>query len=320
MTAQRARALINELRPALPRSTILEALYASEVANVASPAVGGASRRTKIDVIHEARAAVGLPPLDFAAPAAPTPRHIASAANAPTDPAKFGGDSTIGNAGYDGMEWKSGKRKYQEEDGRCQQQRKGAKQDDDNSWMREYGKESWPRGIFRDTDKLYFGTGDKQYCADLPTGFVFPSKACLARCLSNFGWKNDRAPAYLRRAYWCTESQACISAFVSQGVDLHAKPIAGLDSLRVQAAIFTKDQATGPSVTQLFGDAYAAVRGGKGRGRGGGTSDGGAGGRFGKGDMRGKGEGQGKGGTAYKNVRGMRGRGGGSFQGQAARQ
>ena len=73
MTYHRARALIDELRPSLPHSTIREALYASEVAGVVSPAMGGASRRTKADIIHDARAAVGLPLRNVAAPAGPAP-------------------------------------------------------------------------------------------------------------------------------------------------------------------------------------------------------------------------------------------------------
>ena len=71
MTNRRARALIDPLRPAHSRSTIRNALYAAEITDVVSTQMGGHSRRTRSDVIREARAAVGLSPLADAAPAKP---------------------------------------------------------------------------------------------------------------------------------------------------------------------------------------------------------------------------------------------------------
>ena len=71
MTGRRARSLIDSLRPAHSRATIRKALGDAELTGVVSTQLGGHARRTRPDIIREARSAVGLPPLADASPAEP---------------------------------------------------------------------------------------------------------------------------------------------------------------------------------------------------------------------------------------------------------
>jgi hypothetical protein len=73
MTGRRAQSLIGPLRPAHSRATIRKALGDAELTGVVSTQLGGHARRTRPDIIREARAAVGLPPLADAASAEPAP-------------------------------------------------------------------------------------------------------------------------------------------------------------------------------------------------------------------------------------------------------
>ena len=58
-----ARALVDSLRPSHSHSTLRDALDAADLNQAVSPGVGGPFKRTKCDIIREARASYKLPPL-----------------------------------------------------------------------------------------------------------------------------------------------------------------------------------------------------------------------------------------------------------------